>query len=33
MPAFDRRTVMLGAAVSVLFSDSSRAASAKKDTG
>ena len=33
MPTFDRRTVMLGAAVSVLFSSSSRAAPTKKDTG
>jgi quinol monooxygenase YgiN len=33
MPTFDRRTVMLGAAVSVLFSSSSRAAPMKKDTG
>ena len=33
MPAFDRRTIMLGAAVSVLFSGSSRAAPPKKDTG
>ena len=33
MPAFDRRTVMLGAAVSVLFSGSSHAAPPKKDTG
>lgn len=33
MPKLDRRTAMLGGAVSVLFSSSSRAASAKKDTG
>ena len=33
MSRFDRRTVMFGAAVSVLFSSSSRAAPAKKDTG
>ena len=30
---FDRRTVMLGAAVSVLFSGPSRARPARKDTG
>ena len=33
MPILDRRTVMLGGAVSVLFSSSSRAAPARKDTG
>lgn len=33
MPTFGRRTVMLAGAVSVLFSSSSRAASARKDTG
>ena len=33
MSTFDRRTLMLGAAVSVLFSNSSRAAPAKKETG
>src|SRR5262245_27461262 len=33
MPILDRRTAMLGGAVSVLFSSSSRAAPAKKDTG
>ncbi len=33
MPILDRRTALLGGAVSVLFSGSSRAASAKKDTG
>jgi quinol monooxygenase YgiN len=33
MPTFERRTVMFGAAASVLFSGSSRAAPAKKDTG
>ncbi|HVO05703.1 MAG TPA: putative quinol monooxygenase [Burkholderiaceae bacterium] len=33
MPNLDRRTAVLGGAVSVLFSSSSRAAPAKKDTG
>ena len=33
MPTLDRRAAMLGGAVSVLFSSSSRAAPAKKDTG
>jgi quinol monooxygenase YgiN len=33
MPKLDRRTAVLGGAVSVLFSASSRAAPAKKDTG
>ena len=33
MPNLDRRTAVLGGAVSVLFSGSSRAAPAKKDTG
>lgn len=33
MPKLDRRTAVLGGAVSVLFSASSRAAPAKKDSG
>ena len=33
MPIIDRRTAMLGGAVSVLFSSVSHAATAKKDTG
>jgi quinol monooxygenase YgiN len=33
MPTLDRRTLMVGGAISILFSGPSRAAPAKKDTG